>query len=89
MNVLFLTSSYPVPELPALGVFVREHALAVSRHADVAVAHIERSDELRWIHAEDGGDPQFPSVRVRYPSSPALLSEIKCFVSNRSTGESL
>ncbi len=74
MNVLFLTSSYPVPELPALGVFVREHALAVSRHADVAVAHIERSDDVRWLHAEPGGDPQFPSVRVRYPSSPALLS---------------
>ena len=74
MNVLFLTSSYPVPELPALGVFVREHALAVSRHADVAVAHIERSDDARWIHAEHGGDPQFPSVRVRYPSSPAVVS---------------
>lgn len=74
MRVLFLTSSYPVPEFPALGVFVREHALAVSRYADVAVAHIERSDGVRRIHVEDGGDPAFPSVRVRYPSSPALLS---------------
>ncbi len=74
MNVLFLTSSYPVSDLPALGVFVREHALAVSRHADVAIAHIERSDDVRWIHAEHGGDPQFPSVRVRYPSSPAVVS---------------
>lgn len=74
MKVLFLTSSYPVPEFPQLGIFVREHARAASRHADVAVAHIERSEAVRRIHVEDGNDADFPSVRVRYPASPAYVS---------------
>lgn len=76
MRVLFLTSSYPVPEFPALGIFVREHALAASRHADVAVAHIERTEHARTIRVENGDDPDFPSVRVRYPASPAPLSYV-------------
>ena len=74
MNVLFLTSSYPVPELPVLGIFVREHARAVARYADVAIAHIDRNENVRSIHVEGGSDPDFPSVRVRYPASPAPVS---------------
>jgi glycosyltransferase involved in cell wall biosynthesis len=74
VKVLFLTSSYPVPEFPVLGIFVREHAQAVSRHAEVAVAHIERTKGVRSIRVEDGGDAEFRSVRVRYPASPAPLS---------------
>jgi glycosyltransferase involved in cell wall biosynthesis len=74
VKVLFLTSSYPVPEFPQLGIFVREHARAASRHAEVAVAHLERTDAVRSIHVEDGNDGEFSAVRVRYPASPAPLS---------------
>jgi glycosyltransferase involved in cell wall biosynthesis len=74
MKVLFLTASYPVPEHPLLGIFVKEHARAAARHAEVAVAHIDRDDDANRIHVADGHDDEFPSVRVRYPSSPALLS---------------
>jgi glycosyltransferase involved in cell wall biosynthesis len=74
VKVLFLTSSYPVPEFPVLGIFVREHARAASRHAEVAVAHIERTEGARAIRVEDGGDSEFRSVRVRYPASPAPVS---------------
>jgi glycosyltransferase involved in cell wall biosynthesis len=74
VKVLFLTSSYPVPEFPQLGIFVREHARAASRHAEVAVAHLERTDAVRSIHVEDGTDGEFTAVRVRYPASPAPLS---------------
>jgi glycosyltransferase involved in cell wall biosynthesis len=76
VRVLFLTSSYPVPEFPQLGIFVREHARAASRHAEVAVAHIDRSDGVRAIHVEDGTDDEFRSVRVRYPASPAPASYV-------------
>ena len=74
MKVLFLTSSYPVPEHPWLGIFVREHARAAARSADVAIAHIDRSEGVRAIRVEKGGDDEFRSVRVRYPSSPAPVS---------------
>lgn len=74
MRVLFLTSSYPVPEFQQLGIFVREHARAASRHAEVAVAHLERTDAVRSIHVEDGTDDEFSAVRVRYPASPAPVS---------------
>jgi glycosyltransferase involved in cell wall biosynthesis len=74
MKVLFLTSSYPVPEHAFLGIFVREHARAASRSAEIAVAHIDRSDGARGIHVEYGTDAEFRSVRVRYPASPAPVS---------------
>ena len=74
MRVLFLTSSYPVPEFQQLGIFVREHARAASRHAEVAVAHLDRSDAVRAIHVEDGTDDEFSAVRVRYPASPVPVS---------------
>jgi glycosyltransferase involved in cell wall biosynthesis len=74
MKVLFVTSSYPVPEHPWLGIFVREHARAAARVAQVAVAHIDRREHGKGIHVEDGSDDEFPSVRVRYPASPASLS---------------
>jgi glycosyltransferase involved in cell wall biosynthesis len=74
MKVLFLTASYPVPEQPLLGIFVKEHARAAARHAEVAVAHIDRNDHVRRIHVAGGGDDEFPSVRARYPAAPAPLS---------------
>jgi len=74
MKVLFLTSSYPVPEFPQLGIFVREHARAASRHAEIAVAHLDRTPDVRSIRVEDGVDSDFRSVRVRYPASPAPVS---------------
>jgi glycosyltransferase involved in cell wall biosynthesis len=74
MKVLFLTSSYPVPEHRWLGIFVREHARAAARHAEVAIAHLDRSESIRAIHVGDGGDDEFRSVRVRYPASPAPVS---------------
>lgn len=74
MNVLFLTASYPVPEHPGAGIFVREHARAAARHAEVAVAHIDRNDHVRTLHVEEGEDDEFLAVRVRYPASPLPLS---------------
>jgi len=76
MRVLFLTSSYPVPEFPQLGVFVREHARAAARHAEIAVAHLDRREDARAIRVEQGTDDAFRSVRVRYPASPSAVSYV-------------
>ena len=75
MNVLFLTSSYPVPEHPWLGIFVREHARAVAPHAEVAVALLDRSDDTRTVRVEDA-DGEFMTVRARYPTRPSFVSYV-------------
>jgi glycosyltransferase involved in cell wall biosynthesis len=68
LRVLVLTSSYPTPEAPVAGVFVREHVDAVQPHCDVTVVHLDRSDvrRLEVERFEEGW-------RVRYPPRPAAF----------------
>ena len=75
-RVLFLTSSYPEPDFAALGIFVKEHARAVARHAEVAVVHLDRSERVRRIHCDEVHGEEFPTWRVRYPARPAPLSYV-------------
>lgn len=72
MKVLFLTASYPSPDGPAVGIFVKEHARAAARQADVAVVHLERADvrRVRVVREPD----EFPLWRATYPRHPAPLS---------------
>lgn len=73
-KVLFLTASYPTPDGPALGVFVKEHARAAALAGfDVAVVHLDR-DDVRGVHVEERRDEEFPVVRVRYPRSPGVAT---------------
>jgi colanic acid/amylovoran biosynthesis glycosyltransferase len=75
MKVLFLTASYPVPEHPLLGIFVKEHARAVSPHCDLAVVHLDRNPATRGVpRLDDVADEEWPTIRARYPRSPAPLS---------------
>jgi len=41
LHVLFLAAWYPDQTRPELGVFIREHALAVSLHCKVSVLHVQ------------------------------------------------
>jgi glycosyltransferase involved in cell wall biosynthesis len=75
-RVLFLTSSYPTPEFPALGIFVKEHARAAATQADVAVVHVERAEGVRRLHVSEVRGEEFPTWRIAYPHSPALLSYV-------------
>jgi glycosyltransferase involved in cell wall biosynthesis len=74
-RVLFLTASYPVPEQPLLGIFVKEHARAVAAHCELAVVHLDRDPAVRGLPrlVETTGE-EWPTIRVRYPSAPTLLS---------------
>lgn len=68
LKVLFITSWYPTPEWPVGGVFIREHARAVSLYDNVATLHLAGYDsslhrlyEIQPVHEED-----LPTWRVRY-----------------------
>ncbi|HYZ77604.1 MAG TPA: glycosyltransferase [Gaiellaceae bacterium] len=67
MKVLFLTTSYPSPESPVDGVFVREHARAAAlAGADVRVVHLQRTPGRRGLYEAAAEDDDPPLVRVRY-----------------------
>jgi glycosyltransferase involved in cell wall biosynthesis len=66
LRVLVLTTSYPTPEEPVLGIFVREQVEAVRSHCDVIVVHLQRSD-VRRVEVDRGEEVW----RVRYPRRPA------------------
>ncbi len=74
LRVLFITTSYPSEEAPATGVFVLEHARAVSQHAEVAVLHLDRRHDARGLTVHSEPDAEFPTWRARYPYRPTALS---------------
>jgi glycosyltransferase involved in cell wall biosynthesis len=76
MKVLFLTSAYPVPEYPVVGIFVKEHARAAATGAEVAIAHLHRDPNVRGLRVEDDADDEFTTVRVRFPQRPRPLSYV-------------
>jgi glycosyltransferase involved in cell wall biosynthesis len=75
VKVLFLTASYPVPEHPLLGIFVKEHARAVAPHCELAVVHLDRDPSTRGLpRLTEATSEQWPTIRARYPASPTPLS---------------
>lgn len=70
MRVLLLTPSYPTPQDPINGIFVREYALAAAAHADVSVLHLARGYPLGVTPVE--GEP-VPTWRSGFPQRPAAL----------------
>lgn len=76
MNVLFVTSAYPLPEHPLVGIFVKEHARAAAANgARVGVVHLHRDAGVRRLRVEEGDD-EFPTVRVRFPQKPGVVSYV-------------
>jgi len=73
MKVLFLTASYPTPDGPAIGIFVKEHARAAAEHAEVAVVHVDRAD-VRGVRVVEESHEEFATWRARYPRRPAAIS---------------
>lgn len=77
MNVLFITASYPTAERPIDAIFVKEHARAAARHANVAVLHIDRVDNAPRVPTPvRGSDPDFPTWRVAYRRKPEAASYV-------------
>jgi glycosyltransferase involved in cell wall biosynthesis len=47
MNILFLASWYPTEKNPLLGIFIRRHAIAVSRFHQVTVLHAVADSDMK------------------------------------------
>jgi glycosyltransferase involved in cell wall biosynthesis len=81
VRALFVTTGYPTPSSAVAGIFVREHAHAVARHADVAVLHLDRSPHHRGLpRVVQVEDEALPTWRVTYPWSPMPVSAALHFV---------
>jgi len=67
MKVLFITSWYPREENPVSGIFIREHAKAVSLIDQVAVLYGYQSDKVKKLY-EVGveNEENIRVFRVRY-----------------------
>jgi glycosyltransferase involved in cell wall biosynthesis len=75
MKVLFLTSSYPTAERPIDAIFVKEHARAAAQHAEVAVVHLDRTDDAPLLPSPTRtADADFPTWHVPYRRKPEPLS---------------
>ena len=79
-----MTPWYPLPDSPAAGVFVREHARAAALFDDVAVIHLvgRTSKKRRLIELEQVPDEPFPVIRARYRTTKHVgwLVELTAFV---------
>jgi len=75
MKVLFMTASYPTADRPIDAIFVKEHARAAARHADVMVLHLDRVDDAPLFPTlVRGSDPDFPTWRAAYRRRPEPVS---------------
>ena len=78
--ILFLTSWYPVPSNPSHGIFIKNHALALSLYQNVIVAYAYSCDKGPYYKVEHRNVNQnLVEYFVRYPKSSALLRSWQSF----------
>lgn len=73
MPVLFVSTWYPSRDYPTTGIFVREHALAVQRYADVRIAasaHVPH--QARRVIFEETVEFGLPTSRLYIRGSPMV-----------------
>jgi len=73
-HIVFISSWYPTPEDPTLGIFNRYFALAAARYNKVSILHIRSDDSLQeetvvQTELQDG----LPLILVRYKKVPQSL----------------
>jgi glycosyltransferase involved in cell wall biosynthesis len=74
LKVLFVAGWYPSEENPITGIFVREHALAVQRYADVTVAcDVALPDLAQPFDVQETIEHGLPTLRLRFRANPARL----------------
>ncbi len=79
--ILFLTSWYPVPENPVHGIFIRNHALALSRHTNVVVAYAYSSHTGPYYEVtETKVNDHLTEYRIKYPKPITTIIGIKTFI---------
>ncbi|GIV26565.1 MAG: hypothetical protein KatS3mg027_0379 [Bacteroidia bacterium] len=80
-SVLFLTSWYPTPEYPTHGIFIRNHAKALSRYCNVIVLYVYSSKEIKSIELEHTQTGNLNEYVLAFPKSsiPILKNFIHLF----------
>lgn len=78
--ILFLTSWYPVQSNPSHGIFIKNHALALSQYQNVIVAYAYSCDKGPYYKVEHKNVNQnLEEYIVRYPKSSSLLKAWQSF----------
>lgn len=80
-SILFLTSWYPVPENPVHGIFIRNHALALSKKTNVVVTYAYSSNEGPYYEIEEKKvNENFIEYKIKYPKPINKIIGIKTFI---------
>lgn len=80
-SILFLTSWYPVPENPVHGIFIRNHAVALSPQTNVVVAYAYSSRTGPYYEIDENKvNEHLTEYRIKYPKPITSVIGIKTFV---------
>lgn len=80
-SVLFLTSWYPTTEYPTHGVFIRNHARALSHYCRVIVIYVYSSNELKDVTLEHSEHNNLHEYILAFPKSKIpILKHIIHFI---------
>jgi glycosyltransferase involved in cell wall biosynthesis len=77
-SVLFLTSWYPTDEYPTHGIFIRNHAKALSRYCNVIVIYVYSSKELQHTTLEHSVNGQLHEYVIGF--SKSKIPFLKSFI---------
>jgi len=67
ISVLFLTSWYPTNEYPTHGIFIKNHAKALSRYCNVIVIYVYSSNELQNTTFEHNINDKLQEYVIGFP----------------------
>jgi glycosyltransferase involved in cell wall biosynthesis len=77
-SVLFITSWYPTDEYPTHGIFIRNHAKALSRYCNVIVIYVYSSKELQHTTLEHSVNGQLHEYVIGF--SKSKIPFLKSFI---------
>ncbi len=82
--ILFLTSWYPVQSNPSHGIFVKNHAIALSHFQTVIVCYAYACNEGQYFKVEHKNvNENLTEYIVRYPKSSGILKPLNSFLNYR------
>lgn len=78
--ILFLTSWYPVNSNPSHGIFIRNHAIALSYFQNVIVVYAYTSNEGPYFKVERKNiNENFVEYTIKYPKSSGIFKPLGSF----------
>jgi len=82
--ILFLASWYPVNSNPSHGIFIKQHALALSYFQNVVVAYAFGSNEGTYFKVEHRNvNENFTEYFIKYPKGTGFFKPIRSFLNFR------